>query len=327
MPSGTVAVAIAPRVSTLVGPNAVADEQPQDQTPDPADNADPDVAPLDGLDDLLADAASLANELAGEVGDPEASDAPAQPSQPTSALDEPPDGLDAKLAELEELARTATAEIGDGNEAPPSDEQQSAPEATEDASSEPEPQTPTDVPAFMGDLMQPAEPEPPAAAEASAAATPPAAEPSVDADSPKPQPPRDRPLPGVINAETIQSLPDLDALPSLDDGTGTDQAPPPGDLPATDKPQPKQDKAPDGAEEKPKDPSEEPATKPRHNPFRHLAARLSTPALAVCERSATALEAVDKPFSKVGDVPRRIIGWFAVATLFVSLIVLIISSL
>ncbi|UCE61301.1 MAG: hypothetical protein JSU63_06045 [Phycisphaerales bacterium] len=58
---------------------------------------------------------------------------------------------------------------------------------------------------------------------------------------------------------------------------------------------------------------------------RQVVARLEPLGLLACEGGVRALEAIDKPTQRVGNVARRIIGWVAIATLGTSVIVYICS--
>ena len=61
------------------------------------------------------------------------------------------------------------------------------------------------------------------------------------------------------------------------------------------------------------------------SPILRAAARLSPIALFICERTVSLLEKINGPLGALGETPRRVIGWVAVATFATSLIVLLIS--
>jgi len=281
----------------------VTDEQPQDQIPDPADGANSEAAPEDDLDALLAEASSLAGELSEEVGTAEVAAPSSEISQAPGTAVDPGDNLDAQLAELEELARTTGSEIG----AAPEEPSESVPQADYTPSQDSAPPTgPTPpqeentksaVPVFMDEFTRPEEPQ---AGEPPAPESPPEEPPAAPA-SPAP------PVPGVINSETVRNLPSLDDIPSLDD-TPTPKA---------------------GVPEKQHAESDEsqPAGKrfTLPDPIRRVAARLSPTASVVCERSVSLLETIDRPLGRIGENPRRVIGYVAIATFTTSLIVLLIS--
>ena len=52
-----------------------------------------------------------------------------------------------------------------------------------------------------------------------------------------------------------------------------------------------------------------------------LWSHLSIPVLTWCNRLVSCLEILDRPFSRLGTGPRRLIGWLAIATIGVTLIV------
>ena len=321
------------------------DEQPQDQRPEPSDALGADTASEEDLEGLLAEAAALAGEIARDVGEPESTGA----SKPSGDQDADADGLltdlDAQLAELESLAREASTEISaDATEGaelpvPPSESEREAalPTGTEDeqvwigeddgsestttvvpedGDGEPEepgsPPPPPPVPSFMEEFTRPEEPE-----ETNAEEMPLEAEPARVAQ------PRATSAPlGVINADTIHNLPDLDDLaasPDIDDMPDLDE-------PAEPSAPRSQPKAVSRVEAMPK-PEAEGEREPGTSRLGKVAAILSPVALVACERAASILEAIDKPFGKVGELPRQVAGWFAIATLGVALIVLLISLL
>ena len=267
------------------------DEPPQDQTPDPPDGVDPNALPVDELDALLAEASSLASEISEEVGEVELQGTEGEVSRPTNASGDPSNNLDAQLAELEQLAETAGSEIGaDADEL-------SQPPPEPDALSQPEPASPPEsetggeVPSFMDEFTRPE--------EAQAAETPVAGLPNTPASS----------APGVVSSKTVGIVSSAGATPSPDDS-------PAGPVEAFDE-----------EDTEPEEPPAEADSVARVNPVRRAAACLPPAALAVCERSANLLEAIDKPFAGIGENLRRILGWVAVATFATSLIVLLLSLL
>jgi hypothetical protein len=267
------------------------DEPPQDQAPDPPDGVDPNALREDELDALLAEASSLASEISEEVGEVELRGTPGEVSRPANASGDPSNNLDAQLAELEQLAETAGSEIGadtdELNGRAPEPDSVSQPEPA----SPPESETGDEVPSFMEEFTRPEEPQ--------AAETPVAGPPNMPASN----------APGVVSSKTIGIISSTPRAPSLDDR-------PAGPVETFDE-----------EDTEPEEPPAEADSVARVNPVRRAAACLPLAALAACERSATLLEAIDKPFGGIGENLRRILGWVAVATFATSLIVLLLSLL
>jgi hypothetical protein len=65
----------------------------------------------------------------------------------------------------------------------------------------------------------------------------------------------------------------------------------------------------------------------RPSAMRRLSAVMSDLGLSICDKSVCLLEKVNGPLGAIGEAPRRVIGWVAVATFATSVIVLLISLL
>ncbi len=268
------------------------DSQPQDENS--PENGDLGVVSEQELDDVLAQASELADELSDEVG---AALNPAGPDEAHQALDAASD-LDADLSELEQLVAGASKEVGEGSE--PSGEEelpQEQPETTTEGSAVPDfmaeftrPEDTNDSPATGGETAQPpgpadAELEPDASAQTTE---------STQASTPA--------KPGVVGTGMIGVVGAASTEPTADATSGASE-----ELEARETP-----------------PAEATVT-PLDRLFGLVEERVSPIALKVCEKAVPVLEAIDKPFGRVGTPIRRVIGWVAIATMGTALIVFLVS--
>lgn len=270
-----------------------------------------DTCSADELDKLLAEATSLADQLADELA--ESDDTP--PSLTDDGLDIDADliaNIDAKLDEAAALCETAVQEVG----AEPDDDAPTAPDST--AAEEPPDQT--GIPAFMDEFTTPE---------------------SVEADS------KESTATSAAVAEEptetpSESVPDFMREFTCDEGESGDaptQLPIPkkigivGDAVVV----PEDDFAP-VVEKKPA--SDKAAAKPPAPAatrkfkwmigtaaVRGMVGRCAHSALQLCELGARGLEAADKPLQRVGPRIRLVAGWLALATLGTSVIVFVVSFL
>lgn len=263
-------------------------EQPPNPPPTgtPGDKG-PDPNLEQELDDLLSRASALAADLSKELGPPEGS---SRRTPPTPVADDQPSAqkIEAGFSELDQLVTQTKREVvGDATE--PTDASES---------------TPYYVPDFMAEFTQPeaapaAEPSRPSAASQVKSAPPP---PPPSAGVPKATSSK----PGVIGTATTRppggpartTATPTDTSPSehgasaaLGDATHTS-----GESPATGKPGPSR-----------------------------LTQTVSKTALSAARTGVAGLEWLDRPFRAVGPEMRRVLGLLSLATIGVSLILLVLS--
>lgn len=281
------------------------EELPPDQQPSdsPQDSA-PEFVSEKELDEVLAHASDLANELSEEVGPPD------DLADGRGAWDEevrataPPPGLDAELVELQRLVERTTRELDAAQERPKS-ESASSGEASEVTADREPPANGYTVPDFMAEFTQlEALPESgDRAPEPSEEVQPPSAPSGVveggrGGSQPKPQP---VPRPGVVGTGMIGVV--GSAHPKLSDA----------EMPSV----PLPDEQVDRVEALP--------VGGWSQRIRAGAAWLSPIVLPVCARAIHLLEQLDRPFGGLGPHVRQVIGWIAVATIGTSLIVYLLS--
>lgn len=262
-----------------------------DEQPLPADppNNDASVEGLteSDLDALLAQASSLADDIAVQVG-PE-SPAPTQTAladeapgdQPLSGSPQPGDGagLDAKLTELDALAQTTSTELGGA--APPTD----GTPAGADGQPAGEETSAAGVPDFMREFTEPS-------AEGASGAV------SGDTD---PHTPNDG---GAAKA--------TDTPPTQDDGLDSLENPPAEQV------------APESADNAGEDNTVKAPS--RFGPLASLLSdRANKAGLVSAELAISALTILDRPFVGMSEKLKRLLGWVAISTTLTALIVLAIS--
>ncbi len=299
----------------------MADEQP----PNPASSGSPEKADSDSasgatLDDVLAEAASLASDLSEDVGTPEGPLKSATRNvEPGSGSDIAED-LDAELANLERLVGDASSQVD-----PQTDPQDSQPNGT----------APEEVPDFMSDLTGPS----PTPEEAGVS------EPS-DSGLSFETTAQDASDDATGEAGHAEESPGYDGGSTKPGASGTDVTPAdavsvPSESDATSKSSPIDAGTPGVVGNIPR--SAQISTKTDHVPSleadvpagdaeggggpKGLRDRGLQVLMTLGERGVTMLEVADRPTAKLGTSARQIIGWAALATLGTALIVLLISLL
>ncbi len=167
------------------------DEPIPDPSPSERPGASENTSPEDEIDALLAEAASLASDVTGEVGVPEEQPASSQATHPAGQTDGPVSDIDTQLAELDGLLEETYREVG--NTTP----------ATDDAD-----------PVTL-DNREPADSD-----ADSALQQPGSSSPSADTEEAGPTPPGgpDTPAPAPSTSPTENPATDFDAdLTALDD--------------------------------------------------------------------------------------------------------------
>lgn len=284
--------------------------EPDQPSSEPSDGADSGLVPEKELDDILVEASSLAVELSNEVGE---ANGPAETPQHRPASDEVvklPQDLDAELSDLERLVAAAGGEV---NETQPTDGEiasetpdEPPPEASPGSEAEiPDKDAPPAddgaIPDFMSEFTRPkehADIEPPAPKAVADRKTPPDAG-GEDGGSSRPAPVSKPGVvgPGIVGVVDTPDLLSMGLAPEQDE----------------------LDTAIEG------DASGSTRAAALNNLLRGAATQLSPVALAACKRAVTSLEAVNRPFDRLGDPIRGMLGWLAIATMGTALIVLLIS--
>ena len=304
----------------------MADEPGQDPSSfDSSDGVGDEVVSEQELDDLLAEASALADEIAADVGEPtsESEDLGAaglkaiEHNPATGDGDDSTTDVDAQLAEMEELLSRTETQLGDSEDASVSDDGSSfggVPESGQDfeeAAASEAPAAPAEVPeplAPAGDSAQPDAVDEGAGEDSSA---PPDvsdfAEPQPDNSALQDLPSLDEESPDDLAAQIPADAGDL-----VDGATGQAAESSPGAAEA----------GPNHWEPDETSPAQRPA---RSAPLQSFLRRLSPPALILGERVAGLLEVMDRPTHRLSVGPRQAIGWFAIATLGTSLIVFLAS--
>lgn len=267
----------------------------------------------DELDQILADAASLASDLSIELGEVETNEeASAQPAEePAQPIEEPVQStedaassgdisaqLDAELAALENLVADTSAELGDSSEPSPVESKTSTAQTT------------TETPAAQSDAStQPADPDhadedsaggatdadgsTPGAAQESQTSTKTedqADEAASENDTKKEKKTKlivSSPRPGVVGTGMLGVV--------TSEGVEDD----------------KEEQGP-----------------PRPEWVEKLEAKVLPVALAACQKGVNILEKIDSPLSnkiQLSEQVRMIVGWAAIATIGTSLLIYIIS--
>ncbi len=275
-------------------------EQPPPNSPDGMESS---LISEEELDEVLAQATSLAADLSEEVG---VADEPATPSRRSveaAASDATPPGVDDELAELERLVGEAKQDIDEPAEEPapeaPPAETPTAPAAAPpdepESTSDPETDSATDlsVPDFMSEFTESEEPAAPAP------------EKKTSADSAV----QGSPETGVVGTGKIGVVgtPDVAERDSPAEAIGTAELP--GDRQTAD---PK----PQAEDRKPQ------AVKAFVSKILQPLVQRGAPlARTACDRAVGCLEAIDRRTGFVGDGVRQILGWVAIATIGTSVLV------
>jgi len=265
------------------------EQQPDQASPEPPEGSDSGVASENELDEVLAQASSLAAELSEEIGAadelPVSEDARRAPEQAGNLATAE---LDAQLNEIDRLVAETNSEVDDASGRP---DEHALPPSEPPAS----PSAPP-VPEFMEEFTRPERPgdaaQPGAQAPASGAST-------GDAG----------PKPGVVGTGMLGVV--GAAPPALEEA----KKPPPSE-------------AGESGNELPGEMPVASKTGKLADLVHWAAARSSPVVLAVCDRALTLLEVVNRPVAdKLGDSTLRVIGWIALATLGTSVIVYLFSLL
>lgn len=288
---------------------------PGSSTPDPRPEEDPAGLSETELDDLLAQATSLANGLSEELGSmeeeptrtsqesPAASGAEVESSNPDA---QPKHNLEGELADLDELIATTSLELDGPAHA------QSEPTAANDKTAA---STDATAPTFMDELTQPEAP----AEAVSEINTPDRNDPTRAEESPN-KPLEEsgavagspQAIPGVVGTGMlgVVSTPEASRIPEVADGAAA--------MPA----------AGENTVAQPDEPDPSPSS-------RVLSRLLALPLVAVsrlapvngllCQQGIRLLDLMDRPLQHTSVLVRRLVGWVALATMAISIIVLVIS--
>jgi hypothetical protein len=284
----------------------MSEEFPPDQPPsDSPQGGDAEFVSEKELDEVLAHASELANELSEEVGAPNGSaDARGTPEEEARAAASPP-GLDAELIELQQLVERTSRELDAAQDRPTRESTSSGDASARTA--EPGPSANGyAVPDFMAEFTQSEEPPESgdSAPEASGEARQPsAASGAVEGERGRTQPEeRPAPRPGVVGTGMIGVV--GTPYPKLSDA----------EMPLVPLPDEQVDPETQAS----------PVGGWGHR-IRAGATLLSPIVLCVCARAVHLLEQIDRPFARLGHNVRRVIGWIAVATVGTSLFVYLFS--
>jgi len=339
--------------------------------PDPASSEPPgpvgDTASEDELDAILAEAASLSDMVAGEVGTPEDQHSSAGTDQLRDKRPGPANEIDAEFADLEDLLDKAGREISGGREAsgentPPNAASQEshtdtghADAATDSRSGV---QGDTDEPPVREAESSPEDKGEPESTDDASGFTAESAQSPGDAETvagPKREPAlcgHDLSVPDFMS-EFMEPEPEADDAPPPKGKTthtpyverskaGTAQSPatPPKGASGTASLRREtgaRKSAVDVAkfagkgslieldEEELRGVSPRGAEAATPGFCRRAVTRLTPLALPVCECGARIIEVLDRPTRRLGEAPRLLIGWLAIATVGTSVIVYLIS--
>lgn len=275
----------------------MADENSSEQPPpNPPDGMESSLISEEELDEVLAQATSLAADLSEEVGVAEEPAAPSRRSDETTAPNATPPGVDDELAELERLVGEAKRDIDEPAEEPapeaPPAETPTAPAAAPpdepESTSDPEADSATDlsVPDFMSEFTESEEPAAPAQ------------EKRTSADS------------------AVQGSPDTGIV-----GTGK--------AGVVGTPEVVESSSPDEEIATAEFPDDRQTKDPKLQAMKALVGKILQPLVqrgaplvrTACDRAVVCLEAIDRRTGFVGDGVRRLLGWFAIATIGTSVLV------
>lgn len=288
------------------------DEQTPDQSQPDSEGSDSidEFGSDEELDQLLAEAASLASDLSQEVGDASEEGGSESPPPDSDQTDDVSAMLDAELAALEALVSDTSDELGDANDdstdtsataSEPEAEPVSAPQEIQaldipvegDAADnipvfddvQPDDAQPVDVidtPSSMDDKVQEVE-------EIPAVITQPQQDPPSE-DQPTPQMVVQSRKPGVVGSGLMGAVKGKGKSKKDEDDTDIEEEPP---IPKW---------------------------------LQLLNEKVSPVALVVCSRGAKILDKLDSRIGdKVNDQIKTLVGWAAIATLGTSIIIYILS--
>lgn len=298
----------------------MADEPGQEPSSfDSSDGAGDEVVSEQELDDLLAEASALANEISADVGQPPSESEDFGTADPTATplgstnddVGDPPPDIDAQLAEVDDLLSRADAQLGVSDDASPFHGPPEPTQALEEPTTWKAPPAATETPEpqeLTNDSAQPDGADAVAGEDSLAGRNPSdlfepwAGEPSLkDPVGPAAEPPAD---------SASQAPADPGEL--ADGGAGQATGSSPGGTEV-------------GEDHGEPDASSTSQRSARLVPFHSCLRYVSPPAQFVGERVAGLLEVMDRPTHRLGAGARQAIGWFAIATLGTSLIVILIS--
>ncbi len=266
---------------------------PDNPTDKPSNESARDASPAGDIDDILSQASSLADELAEQVGVP---DDHASLSQDDAAVLPDGDAIDAQLAQVEQQLAETQSEVADlpetkQPEAAPMDYKAAAAALGDTLADSPEPE----VAESVADSSQT-----PPTKSATESPAPPDATPPNEAAAQLGRRESDASAEGKDAGDAVAStayelnpedLADGEDLPTFDDAPEASPVP----------------KQPDGGT-----PTSPPAQ----------GGAMATNALgAIC----MALEVIDAPFQRVGEMPRRVIGWVGLALLFAAFLIFVLT--
>lgn len=289
------------------------DESNPGQNPShPPDGKESEIISEQELDQILSQASSLAANLSEDVGSP-------GQSSPERSISDTSQELDAELSELERLVSETAVEVDGMSET--TDEAVSASEDMQEelASDTPEDSSrrpaqkdkeasaaepllrpkPPPVPDFMDEFTHPEEP---LDGKSPSAVAPKPMVSSSKAASEKPAAPVALPKPGVVRSRKTGTV---DAgIRFLDE-----------ESPQTSVSTHEGDESEVEVEQLP----------PLKRLIRQIPALLSPVVCAACMKAVAVLDIIDRPFSGLGKVPRRLIGLAAISTAGLAVIILLIS--
>jgi hypothetical protein len=275
------------------------EHSPDDSLPNPPDDG---ALSNQELDEVLAQASSLADELSEQVGH-------AEDQEPQGKHGEPPASatdLDAELSELERLVADASSEV---DEEPHSTGQGAT---LADELSAPQSGDPS-IPDFMAEFTRPEGPD----EEQGAAESPP-----IDAPSGPPATSEAADHSSKASGQHAARITEPGVVGTGVIGVVGRQAPPPTDHKTVETSEPAGPmKGDDGTAAV----RVGRVTVRLRDIARRAFGRLSPIALKLCDGVLRLIEVADRPFARLGTPARTLIGWVAIATVGTAAIVFIIS--
>lgn len=278
-----------------------------------------DITSEEDVEKLLASAAALAADLAGDVGDPDTGGVQASALGTLSPSPAPSRQLDAELDKVSQLLETTKEEIGfqaEASEPPPE------PAAVKVPGASAAPQAAPEIPGFMEEFTSP---------EVPPAAVAPASSPQAEGG-----------VPSFMEEFTVAAEDDgqqseaiagsgeaaVDSEDQTDAGeVGSEPDSQPEGEDSNEEPVGVQSDAPPPAVKRLASKAMALLRTAGRGMWEKFGGRVTGGALAASSLGVVALEAIDKPFDQVNDQARGIIGWVAVSTLGTALVVLLISFL
>ena len=299
----------------------VTDEPAPDPMPSDSPGLLGDTASEDELDTLLSQAASLSDEVVGQVG----TSADQQASADTD--DDPVPDVDAELAELEDLLSKTGAEIG---REPLNISELALPDVGTETLTENEVDTPSVEPTTAADsASEPAQPE--GNTESSEKANSAPAPPDVDLDvpdfmseftEPAPEPKTVAPTDHIEAGSTSTATASANLGPDV---SSLEKKAAPTAVPAHVAVLAGREPAANFDATKPEAIPPDGTDNSKVGVRRRVATKITPLALPICDRAVRLLEALNRPTQRIGYAPRILIGWLAIATIGTSLIVFLIS--